>query len=478
MNKSLSNKILFLLVVFLIILNIFGYQMVKSYSKSIASSRLELATLDIKASIENKINANSRALYGAAAFFASSEKVTADQWATYIDHLDPRRNFPAVQTFAFSKIVKPGEISNYNDELAKRKLPNTKIFPTTDTSSIAVIHYPAPVTDTALKAVGFNMFSEPKRRAAMEYARDNNSIAITDKLVLVVDKEEKNPQSSLVLVYPVYKKNSDISTVEARRENIEGFVSFSIKMDTLMKDLTLNAAPALDFQIFDNSGEGSFTESSLLYNSGGSELLLAGYSPNYSSKSTIIFPNTNWYLRFTAIPDSQFGKIFTFAPYIIALGNILLSILLFLLIRKLLEMYFAKNQLSLSYAKKLIYEDAVVDDSTEAIIMTNEIGKITVFNKKAEQILGYKELDVINNMDFLNLILKTDLQQKIESTHRRTGINIRNDFDAVITNCLIDGKEDARWNLLKKDGHSIRLDMSIKPVYDTKNQLLGYIFTF
>lgn len=478
MNKTLHNKILFLLVVFLVILNILGYQMVKRYSKSVASSRLELATLDIKASIERKISSNSKALYGAAALFASSETVTNEDWVTYIEHLDPKRNFPAVQTFAFLKVVKPEEIYSYNEELAKRKLPNTKIFPTPDTSSIAVIHYPAPATETTLKAVGFNMFSEPKRRAALEYARDNNSIAITDKLVLVVDKEEKTPPVSLVMVYPVYKRNSDISTVEARRENIKGFVSFSVKMDTLLNDLTLNAAPALDFQIFDNSGEGSFSESSLLYNSGDSEILAAGYSPNYSSKSTIIFPNTNWYLRFTAVPDAQLGKIFSFAPNLVAAVNILLSILLILFVRKLLLMYFAKNQQSLSYAKKLIYEDAIVDDSTEAIIMTNEFGRITVFNKKAEQILGYKELDVINKMDFLNLVLKTELKQKVESTHSRTGINVTNDFDAVITNCLIDGKEEARWNLLSKAGQTIRTDMVIKPVYDTKNQLLGYIFTF
>ncbi len=452
--------------------------MVKRYSKSIASARLELATLDIKASIESKISSNSKALYGAAALFASSEEVTNEEWVTYIDHLDPKRNFPAVQTFAFSKVVKPTEISSYNDELVKRKLPNSKIFPTADTSSIAVIHYPAPVSDTTLKAVGFNLFSEPKRRAALEYARDNNSIAITDKLVLVVDKDSKTPEPSVVMIYPIYKKNADVSTVEARRENIEGFVSFSMKVETLMKDLSLHAAPALDFQVFDNSGEGSFTESSLLYNSGNDEVLSAGYSPNYSSKSTIIFPNTNWYLRFTAVPDAQLGKIFSFAPSLVAAANILLSILLVLFIRKLLQMYFAKNQQNLSYAKKLIYEDAIVDDSTESIIMTNELGLITVFNKKAEQILGYNELDVINKMKFLNLILKTELKQKIESTHSRTGINITNDFDAVITNCLIDGKEEARWNLLNKAGQTIRADMSIKPVYDAKNQLLGYIFTF
>ncbi len=478
MKLPSQHKIHFVSIILLLILNIFGYRLVKNYSQTVADDRLELATLDIKSSIEAKMNSYSGALLGAAGLFASSQEVTNQEWSQYIKSLDISKNFRGIQAFGYTKIVKPEDLGAYNQSLINRKLFNTKVFPELPTSPLVPIHYVAPETEGSLKGIGFNMFSDPKRRVAMEYARDNNSIALTNKIQLVADKDDQKPGTGLVMFYPVYKNGSDVSTVEARRANILGFVSIGMKMDQLMEHLNLNAAPALNFQIFDNSSEGSFVDDSLMYNSGDDKVLSPNFIPRYSSKSTIIFPNTNWYIRFTALPDQQLGKFFIYIPYLVALLNLLLSVMFFMFIKKILTMYVFASRQSSILSQKLIYEDAIVDDSENGIIVTNELGKITVFNKKAEQVLGYTEDSVVNKLDFVSLLSKKELKDRIESLTKRTGIEVNMDFDAVVTDCLLDGKEECRWELISKAGQPRRTSIIVTPVYDSKNVLIGYKFTF
>lgn len=472
------NKIYFLLVVSLIILNVFGYHMIKGYVESAAQDRLKLATLDIKAFIESKMKSNEKALYGLAAFFASSNEVTEQEFATYVNRLDPEHNFPDVQAFAFSKVVSPEKLADYNQYLEKRNFPNKKVFPEDITLPLVVLHYAAPVNDNIKKAYGFNMFSEPKRKSAMEYARDNNSVAVTDKLTLVADKRSGNPTPGIVMFYPIYKNGSDISTVESRRLNLIGFVSFGVTTDELMSNLKLNAAPSLNFQIFDDSSNGSFVDSSLLYNSGDSDLLEPGFTPRFSSKDTIIFPNSSWYLRFTALRDNKLGVFFQYFPIAVALFDILLSILLLLFVRKLLNLYVSSSKQTQLYAERLIYEDALVDDSEKGIIMTNEFGDVTVFNKTAEKVLGYSEQEVTNKVSFTSFISKKELADKVAMLEKRTGIKVGQAFDAIVTDSLLDGKEEVQWNLINKAGLPRRTDMVVRPVYDSNNQLLGYKFIF
>jgi CHASE1-domain containing sensor protein len=72
-------------------------------------------------------------------------------------------------------------------------------------------------------AIGFNMFSEPTRRAAMEKARDKGDAVISSK-VLLKQEITQNKQWGFLIYVPIYRGPRAPGSVEERRARLLGFV--------------------------------------------------------------------------------------------------------------------------------------------------------------------------------------------------------------------------------------------------------------
>ena len=70
--------------------------------------------------------------------------------------------------------------------------------------------------------MGFDMFSEPVRRAAMKTARDTGKPAVSGKVILA--GESKDPVPGFIYYYPIFVRDQPVSTVEERRRAIMGFI--------------------------------------------------------------------------------------------------------------------------------------------------------------------------------------------------------------------------------------------------------------
>lgn len=70
-------------------------------------------------------------------------------------------------------------------------------------------------------ALGFDMASEPARRAALEQARDSGAATATGPLRSV----EAGGEFSLLLFVPVYERGQGVDTVEQRRAQVRGFAA-------------------------------------------------------------------------------------------------------------------------------------------------------------------------------------------------------------------------------------------------------------
>ena len=63
--------------------------------------------------------------------------------------------------------------------------PNYRIKPPGPRDVVTAITHILPLDERNLRAVGYDMFSEPVRRAAMAAARDGNQAVATGKVTLV-----------------------------------------------------------------------------------------------------------------------------------------------------------------------------------------------------------------------------------------------------------------------------------------------------
>jgi signal transduction histidine kinase/CheY-like chemotaxis protein/HPt (histidine-containing phosphotransfer) domain-containing protein len=150
-------------------------------------------------------------------------------------------------------------------------------------------------------ALGFDLWSDPARRKAMEKARDEGEAAATAPLRLV---QEKGNQFGYLVFLPVYNGESRPVTLLERRQALRGFAAgvYSAQ-DVVRNSLIGQPATGFSFQLEDMSAS---PESRLLYRhdprSGGIKWKHHASATRY--ERFMEFAGRDW--RVTVIPDSFF----------------------------------------------------------------------------------------------------------------------------------------------------------------------------
>ena len=100
-------------------------------------------------------------------------------------------------------------------------------------------------------ALGFDLGSDPIRRAALERARDTGQPAVTERLQLV---QEKEGQTGFVVLVPVYQKGKAVATIAERRTALQGFVMGAFRaVDVLRAALTTTSPIGVTIDLLDLS---------------------------------------------------------------------------------------------------------------------------------------------------------------------------------------------------------------------------------
>jgi len=170
---------------------------------------------------------------------------------------------------------------------------------------------------------GFDTWSDPVRRSAMERARDSGMAAISGKVRLKIDANVNAPPG-LIMYLPVYAHGQARDSVAQRRLHLIGWVFASFYMDQLVASLYGEQPPGLRFALYDGVEP---SEAALLYRSDDAK---HGNTPNALAHEYIVAGGHTWTLSMTALP--AFGdRLGRGASQVIAGAGIGLSILLSLL---------------------------------------------------------------------------------------------------------------------------------------------------
>jgi signal transduction histidine kinase len=172
-------------------------------------------------------------------------------------------------------------------------------------------------------AIGYDMFSEPIRRAALEAARDSGNPTASGKVTLVQETEAAK-QPGFLLYVPVYR-GPDPGHVEGRRRALRGFVFGAFRMGDLMRGLFgSEAQPRVEFSIHD--GE-QMTPATLLF---GSEN--AGAVGRFQERSRIVVAGRPWTILFRSSNGFEAQSSQRITPFLL-LAGLLVSAALFAISR-------------------------------------------------------------------------------------------------------------------------------------------------
>lgn len=417
MKKPLMTKIepkakdfltsLVVLIAGLIITFILAFYAKKDLDKH-DKLQLEAGAVDIKFRIQSLLNSHVQFSRSCTSFFMSSDTVTKDDWNYFVKKSKIAEYLKGFQGISYVMIVPNNQLENYEQRFKKIFSNDYKVYPSGIEEMYTPISYIEPLEDRNIKALGFNISSNPLMKKAIENARDSNKTMLTEKVTLI---QEGTPKTStgFVMYSPIYEKNLPINTINERRVAIKGWVASSFRMvnfmDGVLDQINSDVRNQIHIKVYDDD---RISNESLLFESKNN----LNDNHDQLQSNTILLPieliEKKWTLQFAQpIINSSFVSL----PYIVLVGGISISFLLSFLMYSIFNTaLFAKRM-----ANKLTID---LSDKNKELVTINELLKeshseLNIAKEKAEE--SEEKLKLIAN----NLVNGMIYQVIMLDDHRR-----------------------------------------------------------
>ena len=232
----LRNRYPWFVLVVGILLTIAATLCVKSSVARSAAREFATHCNEIENNIIARFEDHARLLQSGAALFNASERVTREQWHIFTQSQKVEQQLPGIQGIGFSVLIPRAELAQHVREIRQEGFPEYRLKPDGDRELYSAIIFLEPFTGRNLRAFGYDMFSEPVRRAAMEQARDTGAAALSGKIVLV-QETGADVQAGTLMYVPVYHKGLPLETVAQRQAALHGWVYSPYRMNDLMQGI-------------------------------------------------------------------------------------------------------------------------------------------------------------------------------------------------------------------------------------------------
>lgn len=228
-----------------------------------AAARFGLIAADVINNVEKRLKDHEQILLGGAGLFDSIGKVSRQQWHTYVSRLQLEDNYPGILGVGYSQVIAPADLPGHVQEIRNSGFPDYQIRPLGDRKLYTSIIYLEPFAGRNLAAFGFDMYSEPTRRDAMQRAVNGGMTSISGKVALVQETHGRK-QAGFLMYVPVYQPYQPLTTPAERWQALHGFVYSPYRMDDLMRGILGDHDPFVDITIHDAE---TLSDVSLMYDS-------------------------------------------------------------------------------------------------------------------------------------------------------------------------------------------------------------------
>ena len=255
-----------------------------------------------------RLQAYEQALHGASAFFAANDTVSRTDWGNYVGGLQLDRDLPGIQGTGFALMVRPEERHTHEASVRGEGFPNYHIHPEGTREIYSSIVYMEPFGGRNLRAFGYDMYSDPVRREAMERARDTGKLALSGRVILV-QETDSGIQPGFLMYLPVYR--GPAVDALARRASLLGFVFSPFRAHDMIGGLFAEVPRDVETELFDHGPEAE----NLLFST-----LTGAHTPHFVTTLNIEFGGRTWVARFSSTPFFESDAQSVEAPLILITG--------------------------------------------------------------------------------------------------------------------------------------------------------------
>ncbi len=304
------------------------WQIVRKQEDEKFNIEFDLLVEQTAEAIQDRIRANEQILRGVVGLSSanrqSGKSVTRAEFRAFVATLNLDERYPGIQGVGFSKLIQPGELAKHITAVRAEGHPDYVVRPAGERKMYSSILYLEPFDWRNQRAFGFDMYSEPVRRLAMERAWKTGTAALSGRVTLV-QETDKEVQSGVLLYVPIYRGGITPPTLGERTDELVGWAYSPLRMKDMMSRLVehdlKNIAGRLSFSIHD--GEQPRAEN-LLYST---EAANAEMQSRLRTSRTLMIAGQSWLLTASSLPGLGSTSSGANAKAVLAAG-LLISLLL------------------------------------------------------------------------------------------------------------------------------------------------------
>jgi PAS domain S-box-containing protein len=413
---------------------------------------------DISRRISQRLAVHEQILRGVSGLYIASDKVTRNEFHRYVANLQLESNYPSIQAVEFLPIILLQQKAKHVLDVQQQGFPRYTIWPTGEREFYAPVEFLEPMDALNQRAFGFDVYSEPTRRLAMQQARDTNHAVMTG-MIRLRQETETIGQAGFIVFLPIYRNAAILKNLEQRRENMVGWVSAPFRMNDLMVDVLGEKFDKIDIHIFD--GETASIDR-LIY---GTDL-----KPNGLQAETAIFSTTKrlevighpWTITLSSLPTFEADSNIELIG-VIRLAGIGASVFMALLIW--LMAIARERTIALRASEEHL--SVTLNSIGDAVIATDALARVALMNPVAEKLTGWSAAEATGRPigEVLNIIN--------QSTRQPAAIPVMETLASGVILSLSN-----HTVLISRDGGEYPIADSCAPIRGSDGKVAGAVLVF
>ncbi|WP_019141164.1 CHASE domain-containing protein [Noviherbaspirillum massiliense] len=398
-------------------------------------------------------------LRGAKGLLLGSDDVDRAEFRTYVATLHLEDHYPGIQGVGLSEIVPKAEKNAHIARIRAQGFPEYAILPPGDRDPYTAITLIEPFNAMNQRAFGFDMYSEPVRRAAMQQARDTGQAALSGKVTLVQEGPASS-QPGFLMYLPLYREGVPVDTAEQRRNAITGWVYAPFRMNDFMEGLGGERSTDLGLRI--NDGE-DMSARAQLYDSFPDAQGGETGAPLFTAIRKISIAGHPWTLEIASGPNFE-ARMNRETPRFIAIAGAGISLLLSMLVWTLASgrsraLELAMNMTRELRASEFRWKYALEGAGDGVWDWDRGTGEVS-FSRRWKEMLGYDEDDIGNTLgEWEKLIHPQDRQKAIAALEDYLDGGVASYVNELRMRC-----KDGSWKWVLTRGMAVSQDTDGKPL--------------
>ncbi|RYD61857.1 MAG: histidine kinase, partial [Sphingomonadales bacterium] len=205
-NQRIAPLVIFLLVLAVTIVSVVS---IERGEREREDARMSRAALSAASALERRATINASYLRAGAALFAMQPEVSGPLFRRFVSELRLDTDYRGAEGIGWAPVIPAGQTADYMARLSVMTGEPVSLQPSLAAKPRAEV---VPVTfiqpDTARNraAIGWDMYSEATRRAAMQEAARSVRPTASGKVVLVQDSESRAP--GFLIYMPVFEETA------------------------------------------------------------------------------------------------------------------------------------------------------------------------------------------------------------------------------------------------------------------------------